>query len=61
MIKIDGKMYKVANLASTGRAQMASVWNHRPECRNPKIAHNYANRQAIERKAGGSKPSINAI
>ena len=61
MIKIDGKMYKVANLASTGRPQMASVWNYRPECRDPKIAHNYANRQAIERKAGGSKPSINAI
>ena len=61
MIKIDGKMYKVADLASTGRPQMASVWNYRPECRNPKIAHNYANRQAIERKAGGSKPSINAI
>jgi hypothetical protein len=54
-------MYKVANLASTGRPQMASVWNHRPECRNPKIEANYKARQAIERKAGGSKPSINAI
>ena len=61
MIEIDGKMYKVANLASTGRPQMASVWNYRPECRNPKIEANYKARQAIERKAGGSKPSINAI
>jgi len=61
MIEIEGKMYKVVDLASTGRPQMASVWNNRPECRNPKIVQNYENRQAIERKAGGSKPSINAI
>ena len=61
MIEIEGKMYKVVDLASTGRPQMASVWNNRPECRNPKIVQNYENRQAIERKAGGSKPSINSI
>ena len=61
MIEIDGKRYEVVNLESTGRPQMASVWNHRPECRNPKIEANYKARQAIERKAGGSKPSINAI
>ena len=61
MIIIDGKKYKVANLEAIGRPQMASVWNYRPECRNPKIAHNYINRQTIERKAGGNKPSINAI
>ena len=61
MIIIDGIKYKVASLASTGRPQMASVWNNRPECRNPKIVQNYENRQAIERKAGGSRPSINAI
>jgi hypothetical protein len=61
MIEIDGTMYKVADLASTGRPQMASVWNYRPECRNPKIVANYENRQKIERKAGGSRPSINAI
>ena len=61
MVIIDGIKYKVASLASTGRPQMASVWTNRPECRNPKIVQNYENRQAIERKAGGSKPSINAI
>ena len=61
MVEIEGKMYKVVSLASTGRPQMASVWTNRPECRNPKIVQNYENRQAIERKAGGSKPSINAI
>jgi len=61
MIIIDGIKYKVASLASTGRPQMASVWNNRPECRNPKIEANYKARQAIERKAGGSKPSINSI
>ncbi len=58
---INGVNYKAVSLASTGAPQMANVWNNRPECRNPKIMQNYENLQAIERKAGGSKPSINAI
>ena len=60
-IEIEGQLYQTVQLVSQGKPQMASVWNNRPECRNPKIVQNYENRQAIERKAGGSKPSINAI
>jgi hypothetical protein len=60
-VKIEGQLYKVVQLVSQGKPQMAGVWNHRPECRNPKLVQNYTNRQAVERRAGGSKPSINAI
>jgi len=60
-VKIEGQLYQTVQLVSQGKPQMAGVWNHRPECRSPKLVQNYANRQKIERLAGGSKPSINAI
>ena len=60
-VKIEGQLDQTVQLVSQGKPQMAGVWNHRPECRSPKLVQNYANRQAVERKAGGSKPSINAI
>jgi len=60
-VKIEGQLYRTVQLVSQGKPQMAGVWNHRPECRSPKLVQNYANRQKIERLAGGSKPSINAI
>ena len=60
-VLLDGQLYKVVPLVTQGTPQMAGVWNYRPECRNPKLVQNYANRQKIERLAGGSRPSINAI
>ena len=60
-IEIEGQLYQTIQLVSQGKPQMAGVWNHRPECRSPKLVQNYTNRQAVERKAGGSRPSINAL
>jgi|TARA_B110000285_G_scaffold161788_1_gene180712 hypothetical protein len=61
MIIIDGVKYKACTLASTGKPQMAGVWNYKGESRSPKLVQNYTNRQTIERLAGGSKPNINSI
>ena len=60
-VKIEGQLYQTVQLVSQGKPQMAGVWNHRPECRSPKLVQNYANRQAVERKALGSRPSINSL
>tara|TARA_Y100000034_G_scaffold123380_1_gene170047 strand:- start:63 stop:251 length:189 start_codon:yes stop_codon:yes gene_type:complete len=60
-IEIEGQLYQTVQLVSQGKPQMAGVWNYRPECCNPKLVQSYTNRQAVERKAGGSRPSINAL